>query len=179
MVAFTHDRKDHVKALSACCKYCVVFSSKPGIFVLDNCSRPEIKGYFRPGVEVPRSVKMVQVFFTLPTWAFAHQYLPVALLYLKNMRTDYQLLANVINQSSETPAKFYKKLTNWRTDVVQIQQQTPQTLLKSNLESMSFHSDFVTCLVDFASIDPRPVEAPKHQKKEVLRIEQEMYAVKS
>lgn len=115
---------------------------------------------------------------------FAHQYLPVARkdiatsLLKKNMRINYQsIISNVINQSSETPAKFYKKFTNWRTDFVQIQQQTPQTLLKSNLESMSFHSDFVTCLVDFASIDPRPVEAPK-QTKEALRIEQEMYAVK-
>ena len=40
---------------------------------------------------------------------------------------------------------------------------------------MSFHSDFVTCLVDFASIDPRPVEAT--EQKEALRMEQEMCAV--
>ena len=53
-----------VKALSVCCKYCVVFSSKPSIFILDNCSRPFQIGESTPSVQVYKFplVKIVCIF---------------------------------------------------------------------------------------------------------------------
>ena len=157
-ISFDHIK---VKALSVCCKYCVVFSSKPGIFILDNCSRPFQIGESTPSVQVYKFplVEIVCIFspaMFCPSGSFWQQRLHCPLHQKSN--DDYWLFAIIIRQSSKKLKKnFYREnKTNWKMKKKTTVYSTYPTSLKLSTKTLrkihrwiprSFHSDFVALLI--------------------------------